>query len=212
MTCGCQITDTTATVPLSSLMRHVVPYVGKVPHALGVDFIRQSYVELCRRSALLTQELVMDIVTGQTDYPLTPEAGYEVYMIGEVGNHNGYRRVDYWPAYLGPQWRYSVSNNNVLTLKAAPTQDSPGALKVRVALIPSACIDVIPESIAGPYGRGIAMGAVADLLEIPNKEWTAMGLAQRIRPRYYQTVQSARNLAETNRQAGPVRTHHRRVC
>lgn len=211
MTCTCEVTDTADTTPLSGLLRHIVPFAAKVPHAMALDVLRQNYIEFCRRTSILTQEITLDIVTGQTSYPLTPLAGYEVYMVKTVQNHNLFERVDYWPAYDGFPFHYKIEGNKSLILESAPTEDTTAGINLEVSLLPDDCTNVIPTSIANPFGRGIAMGAVADLLDIPNKEWTAMGLAERIRGRYYETIQSARNLSETNRQAGPMRMRGMRV-
>ena len=199
-------------VGLDSLLRHVVPLVPEVPHSMALDRVRQRYIEFARKSSLIVTRQYITLQKDVQDYTLTPPKGYEVFQV--LGFQSvGYSFVDYWRGYRRGLWGqdFEVVDNTTIKLSYAPSVDNPAGIEVILALLPTECATTVLKSIATPYGAGIAKGAVADLLLIPNKPWTNGGLASKYELEFNRVVQSARNLGETNRQTGPVRPFSRRV-
>ena len=85
----------------------------------------------------------------------------------------------------------------------APSRDETGRYII-LGLIPNDCVSDIPTSIATPFGKAIAEGAIADILLMPGKAWTNPGLANRYERGYNIAVMAARNMAITERGAKPA--------
>lgn len=199
-------------VQLDTLLRHVMPIVPEVPHAMGLDRIRQAYTEFARRSGLLVAKIVQDYQGGVNDYAITPPDGYEIY--GVMGLESpGYSFVDYWKGCNYGLWntRFDVIDNTSIYLHRASSIDIVDGLVIYATVLPSPCVTTIPASIATPYGKGIAAGAIADLLMVPNKAWTSPQIAAAHKMEFNRVVLSAKQLAETNRKAGPLRMKPIRV-
>lgn len=210
--CPYQVTKDWEEVPLDSLLRHVVPLVPEVPHSMALDRVRQRYIEFARKSSLICTRLRIKIQAGVRDYYFTPPDGYEVFQV--LGFESpGYSFVDYWRGHRRGMWGtdFEVVDNTSIVLSYVPSVDRDDYVEVVVALLPSECATSVLKSIVTPYGAGIAKGAVADLLLMPNRAWTNGGLANKYELEFNRVVQSARNLAETNRQTGPLRPFRRRI-
>lgn len=201
-----------ASVALDTLLRHVSPRLPEIPYAMALDSVRQAYTEFARRSSIIVDRLVQDYQAGVTDYPLEPPEGYEVYQVMGIESP-GFSFVDYWAGYNYGLWntRFDVIDNRVINFRNAPSVDSDDGLVVFVQLLPNPCCDSIPSSIATPYGKGIADGALASLLSIPNKPWTNSAVAAQHRRDFNITIMAGRNLADTNRKRGPLQAKRIRV-
>lgn len=199
-------------VPLDTILRHVMPIVPQLPHEMALDYVRQSYIELARRSSILVARLVQDYQAGVNDYPILTPDGYEMFQMMAV-DHPSYRRVDYWQGQNSGLWntRFDIVDNKSIYFHTAPSVDSEGTLILYVSLLPSNCCGRIPSSVEVPYGYAIAEGALSKLLLIPNKPWTNPGIAAIHARNYNIGVMSARNLADTNRKRGPVVPNRVRV-
>lgn len=199
-------------VPLTSLLRHVMPIIPQLPHEMALDYIRQAYIELTRRSSILVARLEQDYQANVHDYPLDPPDGYEVYQIMGI-DHPNFRYVDYWAGTRTGLWntRFDVIDNKSLYFHIAPSVDSTGSLIVFAKVLPNSCCENIPTSVEVPYGYAIAEGALSKLLLIPNKPWTNPSIASIHARNYNIAVMAARNLADTNRKRGPIVPNRIRV-
>jgi hypothetical protein len=199
-------------VPLSSLLRHVMPIVPQLPHEMALDSIRQSYIELTRRSSILVVKLQQDYQAGVHDYPIDIPEGYEMYQLMGLA-HPNFRYVDYWAGANYGLWntRFDVVDNSSLYFHIAPSVDSVGSLIIYAKVLPNNCCETIPSSLATPYGYAIAEGALSKLLLIPNKPWTNPSIAGIHARNYNIAVMSARNLGDTNRKCGPIVPNRIRV-
>lgn len=197
---------------LETLLRHVAPVVSEVPHGVMLDRVRQSYIEFARRSSILVAKLVIDYQANVHDYPMTPPDGYIVHQVMGLDSP-GYRFVDYWHGTNYGLWgtKFDVIDNKYIYIHRAPSVDGEAGLVVYAQLLPDSCCEHIPVSLEVPYGKGIADGAIAALLRIPNKPWTQPGIARQYEMDYNRTVMAARNLADSNRKRGPLRPYQRRI-
>jgi hypothetical protein len=192
-------------VPLDSLLRHVMPIIPQLPHEMALDYVRQAYTDLARRSSVLVARLEQDYQANVHDYPLEAPEGYEVFQVMGI-DHPSYRYVDYWAGQCTGLWntRFDIVDNRSIYFHTAPSVDSVGSLIVYAKVLPSRCCDTIPASVEVPYGLAIAEGAVSKLMLIPNKAWTNPSVASIYARNFNIGVMSARNLADTNRKRGPV--------
>lgn len=201
----CCTYDQNDTVPLDSLLRHVAVMLPDVPYEVALDLLRQRYTELCRKSGVLVYSFELPIQRGVPNYFLIPPDGHEVYKVVGVGDPFPTMFVgpspNRWFAYWGYQFR--VIGNTQIVFAQAPSRDETGRYII-LGLIPNDCVSDIPTSIATPFGKAIAEGAIADILLMPGKAWTNPGLANRYERGYNIAVMAARNMAITERGAKPA--------
>lgn len=208
MTCPCAV-NIEDTVSLESLLRHVMPVIPKLPHSMALDMLRQAYIEFARRTGLLVVELTQDYQASVVDYYLEPPANYEVYsIIGLKADWFSY--VDYW-YFKSPMRWFNVIDNTHIELRSAPSRDIEDGLTIYVNVLPSECIDVIPKSIATPYGRGITQKVLSDAFCLPNKEWTSAELSRKHEMEFNRICLSGKQLSISNRKNGPLRARAERI-
>lgn len=200
MTCGCVNTD--STVPLDSLLRHVAIRVPALPYAVALDLVRQKYIEFARRSGLIVAYQELPIQRDVKNYPLEAPEGYEVFAVKGVGNPNGWTWFGPSPHYWFNAWGYKfwVRDNCEVVFDTAPSNDESDRYLL-MTVLPSPCAATILASIATPYGKGIAAGAVGDALDMPNKAWTNPNLASKFELEFQRTCAAGKNLALRNRGA-----------
>lgn len=192
-------------VPLDSLLRHVMPIIPQLPHEMALDYVRQAYTELARRSSLIVAKLEQDYQANVHDYPLEPPEGYEIFQIMGI-DHPSYRYVDHWGGCNYGLWntRFDIVDNKSIYFHTAPSVDSVGSLIIYAKVIPGRCCEQIPASVEVPYGQAIAEGALGKLMLIPNKPWTSPQIASIHTRNFNIGIMSARNLGDTNRKRGPI--------
>lgn len=200
------------TVPLDSLLRHVAPEVPQLPYSLALDRVRERYIEFARKSHLIVGFVELPIQREVTEYCLEAPEGYEVYSVKGVGDPNTWKwqgpSKDYWFSAWGH--RFWVKDNSSLIFDREPSADESGRY-VLLSLIPAACSDSIPVSVATPFGKAIAQGAVADALLMPGKAWSNPNLAERFELKFNRGVLAATNLALTNRGGHTLAMHPIRI-
>lgn len=213
--CPCNTVSFQDTVELESLLRHVVSVVPELPHSMGLDRLRQAYIDFARRSNLVTTKLVYDYQAGVTDYLLTPPDGYMIHMVQGMEHHGGFWWYDSTSGFIGGlqnSWGdalrgrngFYMTGSNVLNLYETPSADQVDGLTIYVTLIPLDCVQQMPIDISVPFGNGIAQKVISDALRIPNKAWTNPALARGYEMEYNRTVLDAKRLANSNRQRGPL--------
>lgn len=200
MSCGCIRIDEGGTVPLDELMRFVATIIPAVPYEVGLEYLRQKYIDFARITSLVVYHQKIQLQRGVREYMLIPPPGYEILGVMQY-HHNswGYMRlpnIDRWFTYFGERLR--VEGNSRIHLETAPSNDER-QLEIVLHLLPNTCVNDIPQEIATPYGRGIAKGAVAELLEMPGKAWSNPRAAAKYERDFHIACQSGRNLHLTNR-------------
>lgn len=209
MTCCVNEADT---VPLDSLLRHMAVNVPQIPYAVALDAVRERFTEFARISGLLVGYSELPIQKGVTNYFLEAPEGYEVFSVKAAGSPLGWSwhnaNANYWFATWG--YRFFIKDNSEVVFEREPSRDEPGRF-ILMSVLPGSCCATMPRSVATPYGRGIAMGAVADALRMPGKPWSNPGLAESFERKFTRTVLSAKNLAITNRGAITPEFHPIRI-
>lgn len=203
--------NTAGTVPLDSLLRHMAVNVPEIPYSVALDQIRERYIQFARTSHLIVYFQELALQREVTNYKLVAPEGYEVYSVRGVGDPGSWvwrgPSKDYWFSAYGN--RFYVKDNSEIIFDREPSAALSGQF-VLLTVIPSPCCESVPTSVATPYGKGIAAGAVADALLMPNKAWTNPALAEVYEIKYNRAALSAKNIAITNRggktvQFAPVR-------
>lgn len=204
MTCGCIRVDTDQTDRLDSLLRHVAPIVPEVPYELAMDMLVQAYTEFARKTSLLVSHYKLPLQRDVREYLLEAPEGYEIYGILDASNYiDGYTVFpNYNRWYIGWGDRFRMEGNSAIVFEDSPSQDREKHIALR--LLPTECATTIPREISVPYGKGIAMGALGDILDMPNKAWHNPRAAQAKKVEFYRTIQSGRNLQISNRGAKTV--------
>lgn len=202
---GCSCIDVTEdTVELESLLRHVAPIVPEIPYEMQLDLVRQAYTEFARKTKLCVVVQTLRIQRDVKEYPLEVPDGYHVFALlhADDGKHvyGHFPTVDTWYYFWGDRFR--MLENKYLEFKQAPSKEYDRRIALHV--LPTECAVTIPSEIAVPYGRGIAMGAVADALDMPNKAWYNPRAAANKRRDFYREVQNGLALHLTNRGAHSI--------
>lgn len=84
-----------------------------------------------------------------------------------------------------------------------------GQLSISVFLQPAPHADQLPDFIYDRYGKTIADGALAAILELPGQPYTDPGAAAARRGRFNQAKDSNFNISLRGQQRAPVRTRSR---
>ena len=191
-------------IKLDTLLRHLVVQIPSLPYVVALDLIRQRYIEFARKSGLLVAYVELPIQTGVSNYFIEAPEGYETFAIKGAGDPKiwtwQFANPNYWFSTWGTN--FWVRNTNEVVFDNAPTENQNDRYLL-LTVLPKECATTIPREIALPYGKGIAAGALADALNMPNKGWSNPSLANTHENKFDRVTLSARNLAITNRGAAP---------
>lgn len=202
--CGCIRVDDGGLVPLEDLMRFVSAAIPAVPYEVGLDYLRQAYIDFSRKSRLLASHQIIETQRGVNEYLLKAPEGYQVFGLLQNSGRHGYHYIPTphrWFLYTGH--RVKLLGNSILFLEQTPSTDGH-KIKIALHLIPTDCVGDIPEEISTPYGRGIAKGAIAELLQLPGKAWSNLPAGAKYERDFHITCQAGLNLHLTNRGAHSV--------
>lgn len=205
-------TDLNDTVPLDSLLRHVIPTVNNLPYDLGVDLLRQAFTEFARRSEMLAANQEIFPQKDVEDYELIPPEGYEIYKIRSVGRGSSQPitqpNAHYWNTHWGI--KFEVVSNKYVLMTESPNSDSDPAFYIVSTVIPNECMMRIPREVAVPFGARIAKGALAEALLYKNKPWYDPNLAVKMQREFDRGVASGGILNTMNRGGASMKARTRR--
>lgn len=204
MNCGYVRVDTEQMDKLDSLLRHVAPSVPEIPYELALDMLRQKYTEFARRTSLLISHYELPLQRDVREYIIEAPEGYEVYGLLDASNYtHGYMVFpNYNRWYIGWGDRFRMEGNTAIVFEHAPSQDRAKCIALR--LVPTECADTIPREISVPFGKGIAMGALGDILDMPNKPWYNPRASRDKHLEFNRTIQAGKNLQISDRGAKTV--------
>lgn len=194
MSCNCVRADVGATEPLENLLRFFTINAPEIPYDVAIDMLRQSYTDFARQTCLLVSHFDIPMQKDVRTYMLEPPEGYEVFGIlgtDSNGTYLRYPNVNTW--YFSWGQRFRLIGNSIIEFEYGPSRDDIRRT-LALHLLPTTCADTIPTEISTPFGEGIAMGALRRALEIPNKPWTNIQLAQLKRRDFSRAALTGRNL------------------
>jgi len=172
---------------LEDFLPDVQPYCQGVPIPTAERAVLHALREFCAKSAYWREDETFTTVTDETgtgEYTVTLDAGTElasllipithsdipIYLKNEVWLTENY--APDWRARTAEQARYfTMSAPDIIRLVPYPTAAVTDDLRVTKILQPALNAPTVDDVVLD-YIEGIAMGAVARLMKMPNQEWT----------------------------------------
>lgn len=210
MSCVCTPVEFAKKEPLEDLLRHMMPYTPGVPAQMALDLIREAYKVFARRTSFLVFRSVQDGQFRVRDYPLSVPEGYETYLVlgrktlSAVHNWNGDN-----PTYYND---FEVIDNTLIRMNAGYSKDEECGIEIHTVVIPTDCCEYMPASLSSAYGRGIALGAVAMAMRLPNQPFSSPRMADKFDLDFQRVISQAKGVAVRNRRVGGIRAKPVRVC
>lgn len=177
------------------LSTEVLPYLAADPSdPVTENAIRRAAAEFCANTWIWkhTPDPV-DVEAGEAVYDLDLPAETTLVTILSVeldGRTLTSCSVD-WLNRNTPDWRtrsappdgYTQLDASQIVLSSVPTQQQPAGLSMTLVLQPAHDAHTCPQWLARQYGHVFAEGALARLMQMPNKPWVDVpnGMARRAR-------------------------------
>jgi hypothetical protein len=163
----------------------------------GTDLVKQKILEACITFCVTTKATTyklpaINVVSGQADYPLTPESGYRIVDVLSDGVFFNGKKIDpndpvgldmifgKWrmPSETGaPDYYICDVARSILTLVLTPAVSITGGLLVTVAQAPLVTATQVPDVLLSHYHEAIKHGALGALMSMNKKPWTNANLA-----------------------------------
>lgn len=168
---------------LTQFARYVRMDVDGCPEPVLLDAVLRAGIEFCSRVVSIREEIDIDLVIGQSAYPLVVDGSY-VSVIAEVAKEDNsilsprnaaefdserYDKIDGEPMY------YYMDNAQNLIVGYRP--QAVETLTVTTRIIPKEDATTLPDVLAQQYKLDIAAGAKAILMMQKNKPWSDLQLA-----------------------------------
>lgn len=167
---------------LRELVPLVVAELPQIPTATVVFELREAAREFCKRSRVWTDELKPVLTqAGRTQYAFNVPEGAEVCQVNEVwlageqlcSSDPGQARAAVREGSTDPFFWCT----NFADVWINPPPAAGLKLVADVVLRPNFATEAIPDEVVAGRERVIALGAMARLLSMPNKEWTNPDMA-----------------------------------
>lgn len=191
---------------------YVLPEVIGAPEPLVVNAIRNSVIEFCEKSLVLTRDHdPVTVLPNIVDYDLEPPAGYLVVKVMQAWLDNQpldplapdfvreasvYNRLfeSYEAAPSTPRF-YLQKDERTITVWELPDKTYTNGLTMRVALKPTRASTEIEDVVFEDYAETIASGAIMRLMMSPGKSYTNPELAAVHKGIFNQGINTARQRA-----------------
>jgi hypothetical protein len=174
-------------VDLKSFLPRLLPYVVGCPEPLALQALRDSAIEFCQRSLVLTTLLdPINLRAGVANYEIQPPENTQVAQTLKAWTDGVLLQpIPYEMAGVlslpGGQPRYfygqEIDESYFLTLLPTPEKKLTGGLKVRAALRPSRSTDTVNDLLYERYAPAVVDGAMGILMAVPNQPFTDFGMA-----------------------------------
>lgn len=174
-------------VELKSFLPSLLPYVMGCSEPLAIQALRDSAIEFCRRSLVVTTTLDPITVTQNTaSYELEApdqtviEQVLKVWFEGKLLGAAPFEAATelYGPAG-SPRHFFGQDIDEVFSLTLLPTPDKTvrNSLRVRVALSPSRSATTVHDVLYERYEEGIVAGAKGILMAVPDQPFSDFNMA-----------------------------------
>ncbi|WP_027184815.1 hypothetical protein [Desulfovibrio inopinatus] len=174
-------------VSLYDFLPLIKPIIPNVSDIQAVYHLRRALIMFCEDTLLwLKEETGLDVVAGQREYALSPDAGTAVVTVVDAAigdkrlvampEHVLLRSYDAWDAPEADTSSYYFLNQaKAFMLFPTPAEDQAGALTVHYAVKPQyASSDLsVDDYLLDDWGEYLASGAAASLQRQPGKPWTS---------------------------------------
>ena len=191
----------------------ILPEIAGAPEALVVNAIRNSCIEFCEKSLILTRDHdPITVIKSVIDYDLEPPSGYVIYKImrawldsteltpmtpkvvrdSAVYNQNYSTYVE---SKTTPQY-YLQKDETTITLWGVPENDYQNGLTLRVVLKPSRASTSVEDVLFENYAESIAHGALYRLMLAVGRPYSNPQAAAIYNGLYRSAINSARLISE----------------
>lgn len=164
----------------------VMPEVPGVGEPMANRALCDAAIEFYKLSGLVVAQLApITVIPGTATYDMVPPVGYDVSRIEEmffgdmrlfpVSNTDLARMYFNWVNVVGsPQYYMSEASSSFrLVPKPDPAMTFTDTIVPRVVLVPTrAATEIAEDWVYEDWGDAIAAGAVALLMQMPQKPWT----------------------------------------
>lgn len=197
----------------SDAVDDVLPHLAADPSAPVTEAaIRNAAIEFCATSGVwcYTQP-DGSLLAGERAVELEPDMGAEVARV-EAVRYRGKAlqpiRLATWatkPQADGPSF-WTQNDNVQILVQPTPVKSEAGAIEIDMVLQPSRSATSIPGWIWTKWGEDIVSGALARLMLMPSRPWTAVDIAVAHQNKFHNAMYAARVGTVTNRGKSPLRT------
>lgn len=178
--------------------------------------IKRAVIQFCDESWVWKHQMdPIDVVAAQLEYDLEPLAGTDVSTVMTVkldGVRIDPRRIDQleeempdWNTIGGRPKYWTQTNQDQIILARVPDMNMPGQLQILLALKPTQRATSFPKWIYSQYVYDIAKGAIAYLMLMPKKQWTAKDLGAEYMKEFEAAIAKARDDGVKGLSRAPVR-------
>jgi hypothetical protein len=159
-----------------------LPELPGAPQPLVDHTLRNVAIDFCTRSKAHRADLaVIDADASVGTYALTLPAGTDLVEI-IAARFDGYsldpkapefleRQYDDWQTEVGTPTYHTRQSSDSILIVPAPSADATGAIKVKVALCPSATATGLDDWLFAKFRRVIAAGAKSMLMVQTGRPW-----------------------------------------
>jgi hypothetical protein len=186
-----------------NFLPEVLPYVPECPELVAINAIRNAVIEFCKKSAWLLNEQTFDLVALQRDYQLTlpvetelvrvQDAWYDHVPLKPKGEDDLKRLYGLdWRVVTGRPAYYTQLSPDTIRLCPAPLLDEAAAIDTMVVLTPTRASTSCDLTIYERWLEGIACGAKARLMSLPQQSFTDPQMAMANKAMFNTAIGEAR--------------------
>ena len=174
-----------------------------VPPEIAEFHLRDAAIDLCQKSHVWRQEVLIDVQSGVADYPIeladegVVVAAVDVFMHGHRVQFGGNTTCHYNGS------NFSVVNNNTLVVPSAKEDELQG-LKLTVACKPSRDACGIADVLYEDWADVIADGAAARCAAMSKQSWSSAAMVGMYARQYAVGVTRAKNQRVMKRGTAPL--------
>ena len=178
----------------SDLQARMISELGMCPSQIIQQELQRSGVKFFKDSGCWRYLMApLDVVAGQTSYALVIPTGAQLWQIYEVRVITDPTQIfdQVWPVQSTAY--YCTDDANLLFYSnTAPTVSVSQGMRIELQLFPTWDSTGVPGNLINRYAEGIMAGAKMELMKMPKKPWTDMGIAKYNADIYHAELQEAR--------------------
>jgi len=195
---------------LETFLPLIRPHLQGCPDAVMRDSILQSCRRLAQDSMISRQYInAGDIVAGSDDYTITPLSGTEVVRVISLVylDIELTRKTEEELDIIDPGWRtadpgvatyYSQPKPYRIRLNRVPAETTVAGFLPRIASKPALDATTVDDLFWDDWQDVIKQGALTELKEIPNKQWSDFKMSVWHGKRFNFGIQKAKAEAQKN--------------
>lgn len=203
----------------TDLLQEVLPRLPGCGVDLASFHIKQSVIELCRRSLVWKHwPDPQDIDVGEPEYDVELPTGADIAQVTLVrvdgvkdpltalGADQVEAQFPTWRTEQGVVSAYFQPVPSKVHLLLIPDQSITNGLSMVLAVQPKMASESFPDWLYSQFGQRIADGALARLLDIPRKPWSDAVTAARHKREFDNACAAATGAAARTFSRAPTRT------